>query len=164
MRLGKNAANWSGFFLGARRAALTLVAAVMMMVTFAPAKAASVPSDDEQEILIRTTLMTFNDANMTGNYSVLHAKASKEVQAQLSVEKLFETFKPFRTNQLFFEDIIYEDYDSYEDAMFDSDGALVLVGVFKTDRVKVSYRLEFVKNDAVWKWSGIKVNADKLRQ
>ena len=164
MRLGKNGAKWSEFFLGARRAALTLVTAIMMMVTFTPANSASVPSDDEQEILIRTTLMTFNDANMTGNYSVLHAKASKEVQAQLSIEKLFETFKPFRTNQLFFEDIIYEDYDSYEDAMFDSDGALVLVGVFKTDRVKVSYRLEFVKNDAVWKWSGIKVNADKLRQ
>ena len=164
MRLGNHGAKWSEFMLGARRAALTLVAAVMMIVTVAPANAASVPSDDEQEILIRTTLMTFNDANMTGNYSVLHAKASKEVQAQLSIEKLFETFKPFRTNQLFFEDIIYEDYDSYEDAMFDSDGALVLVGVFKTDRVKVSYRLEFVKNDAVWKWSGIKVNADKLRQ
>ena len=63
----------------------------------------------------------------------------------------------------FFEDIVYEDYDSYEDAKFDSDGALVLAGVFKTDRVKVSYRLEFVKNDAIWKWSGIKVNADKLR-
>ena len=163
MRLGKNGAKWSEFFLGAKRAALTLVAAIMMIVAFAPANAASVPSDDQQEILIRTTLMTFNDANMTGNYSVLHAKASKEVQAQLSIEKLFETFKPFRTNRLFFEDIVYEDYDSYEDAKFDSDGALVLAGVFKTDRVKVSYRLKFLKNDTVWKWSGINVNADKLR-
>ena len=163
MRLGNHGAKWSEFMLGARRAALTLVAAVMMIVTVAPANAASVPSDDEQEILIRTTLMTFNDANMTGNYSVLHAKASKEVQAQLSIEKLFETFKPFRTNQLFFEDIIYEDYDSYEDGKFDADGALVLAGVFKTDNVKVAYRLKFLKNDSVWKWSGLNVNADKLR-
>ena len=142
---------------------LALIAAVAISGAFTQAKAAPLPSDDEQEILIRTTLMTFNDANMTGNYSVLHAKASKELQAQLSIEKLFETFKPFRTNRLFFEDIVYEDYDSYEDAKFDSDGALVLAGVFKTDRVKVSYRLEFVNNDAIWKWSGIKVNADKLR-
>ena len=142
---------------------LALIAAVAISGAFTQAKAAPLPSDDEQEILIRTTLMTFNDANMTGNYSVLHAKASKELQAQLSIEKLFETFKPFRTNRLFFEDIVYEDYDSYEDAKFDSDGALVLAGVFKTDRVKVSYRLEFVNNDAIWKWSGIRVNADKLR-
>ena len=146
-----------------RMVVLALIAAVAISGAFTQAKAAPLPSDDEQEILIRTTLMTFNDANMTGNYSVLHAKASKEVQAQLSIEKLFETFKPFRTNRLFFEDIVYEDYDSYEDANFDSDGALVLAGVFKTDRVKVSYRLEFVNNDAIWKWSGIRVNADKLR-
>jgi len=163
MRLGKNGAKWSEFFLGAKRAALTLVAAIMMIVAFAPANAASVPSDDEQEILIRTTLMTFNDANMTGNYSVLHAKASKEVQAQLSIEKLFETFKPFRTNQLFFEDIIYEDYDSYEDAKLDDEGALVLAGVFKTDSIRVKYRLRFVKNDAAWKWLGINADVQKLR-
>jgi opacity protein-like surface antigen len=147
----------------ARRAALTLIAAVMMLAFFAPANAASLPSDDEQEVLIRTTLMTFNDANMTANYSVLHAKASKEVQAQLSIEKLFDTFKPFRTNQLFFEDIIYEDYDSYEDAKMDDEGALVLAGVFKTDSIRVKYRLRFVKNDAAWKWLGINADVQKLR-
>jgi opacity protein-like surface antigen len=147
----------------ARRAALTLIAAVMMLAIFAPANAASLPSDDEQEVLIRTTLMTFNDANMTANYSVLHAKASKEVQAQLSIEKLFETFKPFRINQLFFEDIIYEDYDSYEDAKLDDEGALVLAGVFKTDSIRVKYRLRFVKNDAAWKWLGINADVQKLR-
>ena len=89
-----------------RMVVLALIAAVAISGAFTQAKAASLPSDDEQEILIRTTLMTFNDANMTGNYSVLHAKASKELQAQLSIEKLFETFKPFRTNRLFFEDIV----------------------------------------------------------
>ena len=150
-------------FTAIRSIAHVIIAMVMMAACFAPANAASVPSDDEQEVLIRTTLMTFNDANMTGIYSVLHAKASKEVQAQLSIEKLFETFKPFRTNQLFFEDIIYEDYDSYEDAKFDDEGALVLAGVFKTDSVRVKYRLRFVKNDASWKWLGINANVEKLR-
>lgn len=150
-------------FTAIRSIAHVIIAMVMMAACFAPAHAASVPSDDEQEVLIRTTLMTFNDANMTGIYSVLHAKASKEVQAQLSIEKLFETFKPFRTNKLFFEDIIYEDYDSYEDAKFDDEGALVLAGVFKTDSIRVKYRLRFVKNDASWKWLGINANVEKLR-
>ena len=145
-----------------RTTSMVMLAAIIM-IAIAPVHAASVPSDDEQEILIRTTLMTFNDANTTGNYSVLHAKASREVQAQLSVEQLFEAFKPFRTNRLFFEEIVYEDYDSYEDAKFDADGALVLAGVFKTDNIKVTYRLKFLKNDTIWKWSGINVNADKLR-
>ena len=134
----------------ARKIAMALFATVMMVACFVPANAASLPSDDEEEVLIRTTLMTFNDANMTGNYSVLLAKASKEVQAQLSNEKLFEAFKPFRTNQLFFEDVIY-------------DGALVLAGVIRTDTKKISYTLKFLRNDNVWKWSGINVKADKLR-
>ena len=30
-----------------------------------------------QEILIKTALLTLNDANVTGNYTVLHAKLSK---------------------------------------------------------------------------------------
>ena len=146
-----------------RKIPVIIIAAIMILVALAPAHAASVPSDDEQEVLIRTTLMTFNDANMTGNYSVLHAKASKEVQAQFSVEQLFEIFKPFRTNRVFFEEIVYEDYDSYEDAKFNTDGALVLAGVFKTDNIRVAYRLKFLKNDTVWKWSGIDVKSDKLR-
>lgn len=156
------AAKAAKLLVSLRTTSMVMLAAIIM-IAIAPAHAASVPSDDEQEILIRTTLMTFNDANMTGNYSVLHAKASREVQAQISVEQLFEAFKPFRTNRLFFEEIVYEDYDSYEDAKFDADGALVLAGVFKTDNIKVAYRLKFLKNDTIWKWSGINVNADKLR-
>lgn len=157
------AAKAAQLLVSLKTTSMAMIAAITIMVALAPAHAASVPSDDEQEVLIRTTLMTFNDANMTGNYNVLHAKASREVQAQLSVEQLFEAFKPFRTNRLFFEEIVYEDYDSYEDAKFDVDGALVLAGVFKTDNIKVAYRLKFLKNDTVWKWSGIDVKSDKLR-
>jgi hypothetical protein len=146
-----------------RKALLTiLLACSLAFLVQSSAKAASLPSDDEQEILIRTTLMTFNDANMTGIYSVLHAKASKQIQTQVSVEKLFEVFQGFRTKQLFFEDIVYEDYDSWEPAKFDAEGALVLAGVFKTDKVKVKYVLRFVQNDKVWKWLGIEADVTKL--
>jgi hypothetical protein len=34
----------------------------------------------------------FNDANMTGNYAVLHAKASKQFQSQFSAEQLSTAF------------------------------------------------------------------------
>jgi opacity protein-like surface antigen len=147
----------------AAKLSCALIAVVMMAMSCASADAATLPSDDEQEILIRTTLMTFNDANMTGNYSVLHAKASKEVREQISAEKLFDAFKAFRTNRLFFEEIVYEDYDSYEDAKFDAEGALVLAGVFKTDSIRVKYKLRFIKNDAAWKWLGITADVDKLK-
>ena len=43
-----------------------------------PARAENtVPSAILQEILIKTSLLTFNDANLTGNYTVMHAKLAK---------------------------------------------------------------------------------------
>ena len=54
--------------------ALSTIAVVLAMSFFTPAHSAPVPTDEEQEILVKTTLMTFNDANLTGNYSVLNLK------------------------------------------------------------------------------------------
>src|SRR3974390_2784828 len=107
---------------------LGIVVAFLMLgaASLAPAYAIDIPSDDEQDVLIRSTLMTFNDANMTGNYSVLLGKASKQFQSQITAEKMATAFEPFRTNELFFEDVVNEDYDSFEKAKIDSEGALVL--------------------------------------
>jgi hypothetical protein len=135
---------------------------LLIAVSLSPAFAAEIPSDDEQDVLIRTTLMTFNDANMTGNYTVLLAKASKQFQAQYSAEQVFAAFEAFRKNELFFEEVATAEYDSYEKAKFDSEGALVLAGVFKTDELQVKYRLRFVHNNKVWKFLGINVDASKL--
>ena len=63
--------------------ALSAIAVVLAISFFTPAHSAPVPTDDEQEILVKTTLMTFNDANLTGNYSVLRDKASKPFREQL---------------------------------------------------------------------------------
>jgi hypothetical protein len=134
----------------------------MIAVSLSPALAIDLPSDDDQDVLIRTTLMTFNDANMTGDYTVLFAKASKQFQAQLSVEKLAAAFEGFRKNELFFEEVVTADYDSSEKAKLDGEGALVLAGVFKTDDMQVKYKLRFVQNSKVWKVLGINVDATKL--
>jgi hypothetical protein len=134
---------------------------VLLAISLSPALAVELPDDDEQDILIRSTLMTFNDANMTGNYSVLLAKAAKQFQSQFTVEQLAASFEEFRKKELYFEEVVTVDYDSYEKAKFDSDGALVLAGVFKTDDMRVKYRLRFAQNNKVWKVIGIYVDAKK---
>lgn len=140
----------------------SIIALLALIAVFmAPAFAADIPDDDEQDVLIRTTLVTFNDANMTGNYSVLLAKASKQLQSQFSAEQLSTAFEAFRKNELFFEEVVTADYDSFEKARIYGDGALVLVGVFKTDDMQVKYRLRFVQNNKIWKILGINVDATK---
>ena len=135
---------------------------VLIAVSLSPAYAVEMPSEDEQDVLIRTTLMTFNDANMTGNYSVLLAKAAKQFQEKISPEKMAAGFEVFRTKELFFEGVVTAEYDSEEKAKLEG-GELALAGVFKMDNIQVKYRLTFVENAKVWKFIGIDVDATKRR-
>ena len=52
------------------------VMALMLMASIAQAQS-KVPSERALEALVKTTLLTFNDANVTGNYEVFHAKLSR---------------------------------------------------------------------------------------
>jgi hypothetical protein len=140
-----------------------VIASLMIAGAFlAPAYAADIPSDDEQDVLIRSTLASFNDANMAGNYSVFLAKGSKQLQQQVTVDKVVAAGEVFRRNKLFFESIVTDDYESYEKAVIDQQGALVLAGVFKGDTMEVTYKLQFVQNDNEWKLLGINVNAKRI--
>jgi hypothetical protein len=147
------------------RAYLATAIVALFAVTFvslAPAFAIDIPDDDDQDILIRATLMTFNDANLSGNYSVFMAKASKEFQAQFTAEKMASAFESFSKNKADLGDVVTADYDSYEKARLDGN-ALVLVGVFKTDDFEVKYNLRFLQNEDVWKVSSINVDATKTK-
>src|SRR5690348_10521139 len=69
----------------------------------APARAQlNLPDANLQEVLIKTTLLAFNDANITGNYAVLHAKTSKPFRDQFSPERLKEVFKEFAEKHIDF--------------------------------------------------------------
>jgi hypothetical protein len=147
------------------RAYLATTIVALFAVTFvslAPAFAVDIPDDDDQDILIRNTLMTFNDANLSGNYSVFVAKASKEFQSQFTAEKMASAFEAFSKNKADLSGLVTADYDSYEKARFDGK-ELVLVGVFKTDDFEVKYNLRFLQNDDVWKISSINVDATKTK-
>ena len=120
--------------------------------------AADIPSERDQDVMIRSTLATFNDANMANNYTVFMAKASRQLQAQVTPENLQTAFVPFRDKRMFFDDIVTATRVSSEPTKIDEEGVLVLAGTFKTDEMKVTYRLRFVMNAKVWKLLGINVN------
>ena len=142
--------------------ALLILVLILAAVSLQPARAVQVPSDVEQDVLIRTTLMTFNDANMTGNYAVLLAKSSRQFQTQITAEKLASAFEPFRANELFFESAVDARRDASDKPVIDQEGALVLSGMIKTDDMQVKYKLRFVQNGKAWKLLGINVDAKKM--
>jgi hypothetical protein len=139
--------------------ALRAIALAAVMLFAAPAAiGATLPTDTEQEILVKATLMTFNDANLTGNYSVLFDKSSGPFRRQITAAKLSEAFKVFRDKKINLESIVASEIDSSKTPSIDGDGVLELKGRFKDDDKKIRFDLKFVKEDDVWRLLGINVN------
>jgi hypothetical protein len=142
--------------------AVRIAVAVLMLVLFgAPASAQKVPSATLQEILIKTSLLTLNDAIVTGNYDVLHAKLSKPFREQFSPGKLAEVFKEFRDQHSRLDMIAAMAPISVEQPKVDDQGRLMLKGYFATTPNRVNYDLAFIMSDGEWKLVSIKVDVKK---
>lgn len=116
-----------------------------------------VPSDRVLEALVKASLLTFNDANVTGNYEVLHAKLSKPFRQQFSPERLKEVFKDFNEKSIDF-DIIAAMTPTYEPRpSVDGEGKLVVKGTFPTEPSRLAFELDFIPSDAEWKLIRINV-------
>ena len=132
---------------------LQFLAAVIGAFLFTvPASAQNtVPSDQLQEVLIKASLLTFNDANLTGNYGVLHAKLSKPFRDQFSPEKLKQAFKAFADKKIDLGVIVLKPPVATAASMIDSRGALVLRGYFDTTPNRASFELDFLPSEGEWK-------------
>jgi hypothetical protein len=128
------------------------VAALVLLLVMGAAQAQNkVPSERALEVLVKTSLLSFNDANVTGNYTVLHEKLSKPFRQEYPPEKLKEAFKEFSEKTIDIELIaalkpIYEPASS-----IDSEGKLLLKGYFPTEPIRVNFNLAFIPSDGEWK-------------
>jgi hypothetical protein len=138
-----------------------LVAAVMILAS--PARAQQVPDEVLLEILVKTTLSTFNDANLTGNYAVMHAKMSEPFRAQFSPERLAEIFKGFRDQHVNLGAIVAKSPIFTEPAQINSKGTLLLYGYFDTAPSRVYYLLEFIISEGLWKPTRVDVNVKPVK-
>ena len=157
----------SGLTMKSIRANLTthiVALSALGIAWISPTFAAEIPDDHARDVLIRSTLSTFNDANMTNNYTVFFGKSAKELQALISPEKMSAAFEVFRRNRGYFENVVTAEYESSEKPVIDKDGGLNLAGVFKVDEMDVKYNLRFFQNDNVWKVVSINVNINRPKK
>jgi hypothetical protein len=143
---------------GAKKLAGLFVAATVGGIWAVPANAQKAPEPAMQEVLIKTTLLTFNDANVTQNYSVLHSKLSKQFRDQFSPERLKEVFKPFVEQKIDIDLIAAKPPIPAKAAEIDDRGVLSLTGHFDTKPSHVFYDLGYVMSDGEWKPIKINVN------
>ena len=117
-----------------------------------PAQAENVlPSAQFQEVLIKSTLLTFNDANLTGNYAVLHAKLAKPFRDKFSPDKLKQAFKSFAEQKAELRGIVLKPPVATTASKIDERGALVVRGYFDTAPSRVFYEFDFLPSEGEWK-------------
>lgn len=128
-------------------------ALIGVLLLIAPAQADDrIPNAFVQEILIKTTLLTFNDANLTGNYAVLHAKLAKLFRDKITPEGLKQVFKAFADQKIDFGLISAMPPVASSDATINaSRGSLELRGSFATKPSRVTYELDFLQSEGQWK-------------
>src|SRR5450631_596972 len=120
------------------------------LLSIAPAQAENaVPPPILQEILIKTALLTFNDANLTGNYAVMHAKMAKPFRDKFGADALKEAFKVFAGGHI--DLIAAKPIVPTSEAKFNNNGLLMLRGYFDTAPTRLNYELDFAISEGEWK-------------
>jgi hypothetical protein len=132
--------------------------ALIFGASVSSALAQKLPGPELQEILVKVSLLSFNDANVTGNYAVFHAKLSKPFRDQFPPDKLAGVFKEFRDKRIDFDLIAAKKPIGTEDPKISDSGVLSLKGYFDTTPSRVNYDLAFIMSDGEWKL--IKINVD----
>ena len=111
-----------------------------------------VPAPRPLEALVKGSLMSFNDANLTGDYRVFHARLSEPFRKQYPPAKLKETFKEFNEKNVDI-DIVTAMPPTFDQPPYvDHEGRLVLKGFFPTEPTRVAFEMDFIAAaDGEWK-------------
>lgn len=119
-----------------------------------------VPEPAAIEILVKQTLLSFNDANLTGNYAVFHATLSDRFRSQITAEQLAAAFMEFGEQQIDIGGgVILNRFTLSRPAVVNADGALELDGRFETRPLAINFVLHFLPGaGGEWRLANIKVD------
>ena len=110
-------------------------------------------------LLIRRTLLTLNDANLSGNYSVLRDLAAPSFLSANTAAKLGDIFANLRRRNLDLAPVMFFDPKLVREPQITEAGMLHLSGFIPTRPQQVNFDMMFEKISDRWRLFGIAVNA-----
>lgn len=121
-------------------------------------KVSVMPDNVKLNLMIRTTLLAFSQANQTGNYSVLRDLSHPKFQLLNSNARLADVFKNFRDRNLDLAPIIFYTPKLVRPAQIQKDGLLRMTGYFETKPERVSFDLGFWLQGKDWRLAALIVD------
>ncbi len=121
----------------------------------AGAQSPELPTALVEEVMVKTSLLTFNDANLTGNYAVMYARMAKPFRDRFTADTLKQAFKVFAGKHI--DIIAAKPIVQTSAAKIASNGFLMLRGYFDTTPSRLNYQLDFAVSEGEWKLVAIDV-------
>lgn len=128
-----------------------------------PEQRPAVPSDDKLIMLINSSLLALNHANMTGNYTVLRDLAAPGFQHANSPEKLARVFTDLRNRNLDLTPILLFQPKLYQRPIVNDRGMLRITGYFPTSPERINFDLIFQPVQGKWRLYGIAAKTQRLQ-
>lgn len=116
--------------------------------------------DEVALTLVRTTLVSLNDANRTGNYEVLRALAAPEFAARNPAAGLARTFEGFRRAGIDLAAVAVMEPMLVRPPQRDAAGRLIIAGHFPGAPVGVTFDLAFADVDGRWRLHTVGVRTE----
>lgn len=116
-----------------------------------------VPDATRLTLLIQSYLVALSQANLTGNYGVLHAFGAPAFQQENPPDKLAQVFAALRSGNIDLTPILLYTPILDKPAAFDEQGLLHLVGHYDTKPQQVNFDLTLQPVGGMWRLFGISV-------
>jgi hypothetical protein len=133
-----------------------------------PAKPAAAAPPAQQQIqieatqliaLIKSTIMALQQANQTGNYSVLRDMGTPLFRERFDQAKLTAIFSNLRQRNVNLTPVLFLQPNLTKQPEMTGGNSLHLVGDFPTQPLKIQYELLFLQIEGVWRIDGMAVDA-----
>jgi hypothetical protein len=122
-----------------------------------PPPGVAMPDNFKLNMMIRTAIIGLNQANQTGNYTVLRDLGASSFRASNDPSRLAEIFAHLRKRQIDLSPILFFTPKIVQQPQIDQRGLLRLVGFFPTAPEQVSFDIYYLFEGGQWRLFGIGV-------
>jgi hypothetical protein len=123
----------------------------------------SMPNDDTILLLINSALIALNQANATGNYTVLRQIAAPGFQKANSPERLAKAFANLRGRNLDLTPVLLFQPKLYQRPVINDRGMMRITGFFPTAPERVKFDLIYQPVRGKWRLYGIAANTERVQ-
>lgn len=119
---------------------------------------ATMPDEFKLNMMIRSSIIALNQANKTGNYTVLQDLSAPGFRAMNDSARLAQIFAHLRSRSLDLSPVLFFTPKLVQPPMINPQGILRLVGFFPTEPERVNFDLYFQSLNGDWRIFGIGVS------